>query len=154
MFRRGILRLVIQRVSEASVKINQETVGAIGKGFMILVGVGLEDTEADVEYLVRKVSKMRIFEDEEGKINRSIDQVKGSILSISQFTLYADTKKGNRPSFTSSAKPDLAVPLYEKFNTSLEAEGIRVETGQFGEDMKVSLINDGPVTIIIDSKDK
>ncbi|WP_080146393.1 D-aminoacyl-tRNA deacylase [Marinilactibacillus piezotolerans] len=148
------MRLVIQRVSEASVKINQETVGAIGKGFMILVGVGLEDTEADVEYLVRKVSKMRIFEDEEGKINRSIDQVKGSILSISQFTLYADTKKGNRPSFTSSAKPDLAVPLYEKFNTSLEAEGIRVETGQFGEDMKVSLINDGPVTIIIDSKDK
>lgn len=154
MFRRDILRLVIQRVSEASVKINQETVGAIGKGFMILVGVGHEDTEADVEYLVRKVSKMRIFEDEEGKMNLSIDQVKGSVLSISQFTLYADTKKGNRPSFTSSAKPNLAIPLYEKFNTCLEAEGIRVETGRFGEDMKVSLINDGPVTIIIDSKDK
>ncbi|WP_208559649.1 D-aminoacyl-tRNA deacylase [Marinilactibacillus kalidii] len=148
------MRLVIQRVSEAQVKVDQEIIGAIEKGLMILVGISEEDTEEDVDYLVKKASNMRIFEDLEGKMNLSLKQVEGSILSISQFTLLADTKKGNRPSFTASAKPDKAIPLYESFNQKLRAQEIVVETGQFGADMKVSLINDGPVTITIDSKVK
>nr|WP_244244630.1 D-aminoacyl-tRNA deacylase [Marinilactibacillus kalidii] len=148
------VRLVIQRVSEAQVKVDQEIIGAIEKGLMILVGISEEDTEEDVDYLVKKASNMRIFEDLEGKMNLSLKQVEGSILSISQFTLLADTKKGNRPSFTASAKPDKAIPLYESFNQKLRAQEIVVETGQFGADMKVSLINDGPVTITIDSKVK
>lgn len=148
------MRLVIQRVTEARVEINGEIIGSIGTGMVILVGISQEDTEDDVIYLVRKVRNMRIFEDSQGKMNLSIDQVKGSVLSVSQFTLYADTKKGNRPSFVNAAKPDHSAPLYEKFNASLSSEGINVETGIFGEDMKVSLLNDGPVTIIIDSKNK
>ncbi|MEC6747386.1 D-aminoacyl-tRNA deacylase [Marinilactibacillus sp. XAAS-LB27] len=148
------MRLVVQRVLEAQVKIDNEIVGSIDKGLMILVGVGENDSEEDVDYLVQKASNMRIFEDESGKMNLSLQQVEGSILSVSQFTLYADTKKGNRPSFTRSAKPDKAIPLYEQFNQSLRNQGVRVETGRFGADMKVSLVNDGPVTITIDSQNR
>lgn len=148
------MRLVVQRVLEAQVKIDNEIVGSIDKGLMILVGVGENDSEEDVDYLVQKASNMRIFEDENGKMNLSLQQVEGSILSVSQFTLYADTKKGNRPSFTRSAKPDKAIPLYEQFNQSLRNQGVRVETGRFGADMKVSLVNDGPVTITIDSQNR
>ncbi|WHZ31746.1 D-aminoacyl-tRNA deacylase [Desemzia incerta] len=148
------MRVVIQRSKKASVSINQEIVGAIDHGFVLLVGIGEEDTQEDVEYLVRKISKMRIFEDWEGKMNLSLADVGGEILSISQFTLHANTKKGNRPSFIEAAKPDRAIPLYDAFNQQLREQGFKVEVGQFGADMQVSLVNDGPVTILIDSKQK
>lgn len=148
------MRVVIQRSKKASVSINQEIVGAIDQGFVLLVGIGEEDTQEDVEYLVRKISKMRIFEDGEGKMNLSLADVEGEILSISQFTLHANTKKGNRPSFIEAAKPDRAIPLYDAFNQQLREQGFKVEVGQFGADMQVSLVNDGPVTILIDSKQK
>lgn len=148
------MRLVIQRVSQAKVEIDQQVVGEIEQGFMVLVGVEEADEQEDVDYLVRKVSKMRIFADEEGKMNLSLDQVGGKVLSISQFTLHADTRKGNRPSFTRSAHPEKGQQLYESFNHGLEEAGIPVETGEFGADMQVSLTNDGPVTILIDSKDR
>jgi len=148
------MRVIIQRVSEANVKIDGKINGGIEKGFMILVGVEEEDTQEDIDYLVKKVSKMRIFEDENGKMNLSIDKVGGKILSISQFTLHASTKKGNRPSFIGAAPPDYANKLYEKFNQGLRETGLEVETGEFGADMKVSLVNDGPVTITVDSKNK
>lgn len=148
------MRAVIQRVSQAKVVVDDNTVGQIGKGFMILLGVHEQDTQADVDYLVGKISKLRVFEDEQQKMNRSIIDVGGEILSISQFTLFADTKKGNRPSFVQAAKPDTAIPLYEAFNEGLRQAGIPVETGIFGADMKCHLVNDGPVTIIIDSQNK
>lgn len=148
------MRAVIQRVSQAKVVVDDNTVGQIGKGFMILLGVHEEDTQADVDYLVGKISKLRVFEDDQQKMNRSIIDVDGKILSISQFTLFADTKKGNRPSFVQAAKPDVAIPLYEAFNEGLRQAGIPVETGIFGADMKCHLVNDGPVTIIIDSQNK
>lgn len=148
------MRLVIQRVSQAKVEIDGEILGQINRGFMILVGVEEADTQEDVDYLVRKVAKMRIFNDEEDKMNLSLEQVGGEVLSISQFTLHADTKKGNRPSFIRAARPEQGNELYQSFNKGLEAEGIHVETGEFGGDMQVTLTNDGPVTIIIDSKDK
>lgn len=148
------MRAVIQRVSQAKVVVDDNTVGQIGKGFMILLGVHEEDTQADVDYLVGKISKLRVFEDDQQKMNRSIIDVGGEILSISQFTLFADTKKGNRPSFVQAAKPDVAIPLYESFNEGLRQVGIPVETGIFGADMKCHLVNDGPVTIIIDSQNK
>lgn len=148
------MRAVIQRVSQAKVVVDDNTVGQIGKGFMILLGVHEQDTQADVDYLVGKISKLRVFEDEQQKMNRSIIDVGGEILSISQFTLFADTKKGNRPSFVQAAKPDTAIPLYEAFNEGLHQVGIPVETGIFGADMKCHLVNDGPVTIIIDSQNK
>lgn len=148
------MRAVIQRVTQAEVKINQKSVGKINRGFMILLGIHESDDLEDVAYLVRKISKLRVFEDNAGKMNLSIEEAKGSILSVSQFTLYADTKKGNRPSFTEAARPEVAIPLYELFNKQLKGLGILVETGEFGADMAVSLINDGPVTIIIDTKDK
>ena len=148
------MRAVIQRVSQAKVVGDDNTVGQIGKGFMILLGVHEEDTQADVDYLVGKISKLRVFEDDQQKMNRSIIDVDGKILSISQFTLFADTKKGNRPSFVQAAKPDTAIPLYEAFNEGLRQAGIPVETGIFGADMKCHLVNDGPVTIIIDSQNK
>lgn len=148
------MRVVIQRSKKASVSINQEIVGAIDQGFVLLVGIGEEDTQEDVEYLVRKISKMRVFEDGEGKMNLSLADVEGEILSISQFTLHANTKKGNRPSFIEAAKPDRAIPLYDAFNQQLREQGFKVEVGQFGADMQVSLVNDGPVTILIDSKQK
>jgi D-tyrosyl-tRNA(Tyr) deacylase len=148
------LKAVIQRVSQAQVSIDGKTVGSIAQGFMILLGIHEADTPEDVAYLVRKISKLRVFEDNDGKMNLSVQEVKGSILSISQFTLYADTKKGNRPSFIEAARPEKAVPLYELFNEQLVQQEIPVETGRFGADMAVSLINDGPVTIIIDTREK
>lgn len=148
------MRAVIQRVSQAKVVVDENTVGQINRGFMILLGVHEQDTQADVDYLVGKISKLRVFEDEQQKMNRSIMDVGGEILSISQFTLFADTKKGNRPSFVQAAKPDTAIPLYEAFNEGLRQVGIPVETGIFGADMKCHLVNDGPVTIIIDSQNK
>lgn len=148
------MKVIIQRVSEANVKIDGKVNGEIDKGFMVLVGVEDEDTQEDVDFLVKKVSKMRIFEDEEGKMNLSINKVGGKILSISQFTLYASTKKGNRPSFMGAAAPEYANEMYQKFNEGLREAGLEVETGEFGADMKVSLVNDGPVTITIDSKNK
>lgn len=148
------MRAVIQRVKEASVAIDNEIVGAIQRGFMVLLGIHEDDTLEDVAYLTRKIEKLRVFEDTEGKMNLDIAAVNGQILSISQFTLYADTKKGNRPSFVKAARPEVAIPLYEAFNQSLEMQGLGVATGQFGANMQIALINDGPVTIIIDSKEK
>lgn len=147
------MKVVLQRVKSASVTIEDVVVGAINQGYLLLVGVGPDDTKEDVQYLARKISGMRIFSDENGKMNLSIHQVNGSILSISQFTLFADTKKGNRPSYTSAANPELAKSLYEELNVLLRDEhGIVVETGVFGADMQVSLVNDGPVTILLDTK--
>lgn len=147
------MKAVIQRVAEANVQIDQQIVGEIQQGFVVLLGIHEGDQMSDVDYLVRKISQMRIFSDDAGKMNRSIQDVKGAILSISQFTLYADTKKGNRPSFIKAARPEKAIPLYEAFNQKLAAEGISVATGEFGADMQVSLINDGPVTITIDTRE-
>ena len=147
------MKVVLQRVKSANVTIEDVVVGAINQGYLLLVGVGPDDTKEDVQYLARKISGMRIFSDENGKMNLSIHQVNGSILSISQFTLFADTKKGNRPSYTSAANPELAKTLYEELNVLLRDEyGIVVETGVFGADMQVSLVNDGPVTILLDTK--
>lgn len=148
------MRVVIQRVSEAKVVADGIESGAINKGLLLLIGVEEADTNEDVDYLTRKISNMRIFEDEAGKMNLSLKEVDGEILSISQFTLHADTKKGNRPSFIKAARPDQADQLYEELNDKLRAEGFKVEVGVFGADMDVSLVNDGPVTILIDSKNK
>jgi D-tyrosyl-tRNA(Tyr) deacylase len=148
------MRVVIQRVSEASVTIESEITGQINKGLMILVGICPEDNLQDIQWLTQKIANLRVFGDEDGKMNLSITDIKGEILLISQFTLYASTKKGNRPSFIQSAKPEIAIPLYEQFINSLKETGIPIQTGKFGADMKISLTNDGPVTIIIDSKNK
>lgn len=148
------MRVIIQRTKQASVSIEESIVGEITHGFVLLVGIEEKDQQEDIEYLVRKISKMRIFEDTQGKMNLSIEDVGGEILSISQFTLHADTKKGNRPSFIKAAKPDIAIPIYDAFNNQLRAAGLTVQTGTFGADMQVSLVNDGPVTIIIDSKQR
>ena len=147
------MKAVIQRVSESSVTINSNVVGKIGIGFMILLGIEHEDSDEDIEWLVQKISKLRVFSDSDGKMNLSISDVNGSFLVISQFTLHASTKKGNRPSYIKAARPEQAIPLYEQFLSRLtQVSGLKVETGEFGGDMKVSLVNDGPVTIIIDSK--
>lgn len=148
------MRVVVQKVTEASVSVDGEILGEIDKGFMLLVGIGKDDAQEDVSYLARKVSNLRVFEDEEGKMNRSLKDVDGAILSISQFTLFADTKKGNRPSFTNAAAPEIGEALYQEFNELLRAEGFSVASGKFGAHMAVALINDGPVTILIDSKNK
>lgn len=149
------MKAVIQRVSQASVTINNEIKGKIDFGFLILLGVTEDDSLEDADWLIGKISNMRIFGDNEGKMNLSIQDIKGSFLVISQFTLYASTKKGNRPSFIKAAKPDIAIPLYEYFVKRLhQTTQLKVKTGEFGADMKVNLINDGPVTIIIDSKNK
>ncbi|MGF2158990.1 D-aminoacyl-tRNA deacylase [Enterococcus avium] len=148
------MRAVIQRVSEASVTIDEQVVGKIGRGFMILLGIHEEDTQEDADYLIRKIPLLRVFEDAEGKMNQSLQDVGGSVLSVSQFTLYADTKKGNRPSFVKAARPETAIPLYKYFNEGLRKAGLVVETGEFGGDMDVALINDGPVTILFDTRDK
>jgi len=145
------MRIVIQRVSQASVRIDGKIAGEIQQGLLLLVGICPEDGQEDIEYAVRKISQMRIFSDQEDKMNLSVQDVGGQILSISQFTLYADTKKGNRPAFTGAAKPDLATALYDQFNQKL-AQTVPVQTGEFGADMKVSLVNDGPVTIVLDTK--
>ena len=146
------MRVVLQRVSHASVTVEEKVIGKIKRGFLLLVGVTHDDAMEDMEYLVRKIVQMRIFEDEEGKLNRSIQDIGGEILSVSQFTLYADTKKGNRPSFSKAAPGDVALEMFDQFNGLLRETGIPVETGQFGADMKVELLNDGPVTILLDSK--
>ena len=147
--------VVIQRVSEASVKINQNIQGSIGSGFMILLGICHEDNQEDIQWLCKKIVNLRVFGDQEGRMNLSIKDVEGGILLISQFTLHASTKKGNRPSFIDAARPEVAIPLYEQFIQQLEQElGQAIQTGEFGADMKVSLINDGPVTIMIDSKNR
>ena len=146
------MRIVLQRVAHASVTVEEKVIGKIQRGFLLLVGVTHDDTMEDMEYLVRKIVQMRIFEDEEGKLNRSIQDIGGEILSVSQFTLYADTKKGNRPSFSKAAPGDVAIEMFEQFNGLLRETGVPVETGQFGADMKVELLNDGPVTILLDSK--
>ena len=149
------MRIVLQRVKSASVSIDEVVVGNINQGFLLLVGVGPEDTSDDASFLARKIAGMRIFSDENGKMNLSIDQIGGKILSVSQFTLFADTKKGNRPSFTGAAIPERATKLYEEFNEMLSKEyGLTVETGEFGADMQVSHVNDGPVTIILDTKNQ
>ena len=145
------MKIVLQRVKEASVTIDGEVHGAIGKGYMILVGFNEEDNHEIIDRLVEKVIHLRVFEDENQKMNRSLLDVEGSILSISQFTLYADCRKGRRPSFINAAKPDVSSPLYDYFNESLRNQRIHVETGIFGADMKVSLLNDGPFTILLDS---
>ena len=146
------MRVVLQRVSHASVTVEEKVIGKIQRGFLLLVGVTHDDAMEDMEYLVRKIVQMRIFEDEDGKLNRSIQDIGGEILSVSQFTLYAETKKGNRPSFSKAAPGDVAIEMFEQFNGLLRETGVPVETGQFGADMKVELLNDGPVTILLDSK--
>lgn len=149
------MRIVIQRVSEASVTIEQKIVAQINQGLLILVGIEEIDTLEDVNWLVSKIVNLRIFGDENEVMNLSVKDVNGDIIVVSQFTLHASTKKGNRPSYIKAAKPDFAIPMYETFVKQLEIElGKKVQTGQFGADMKVGLINDGPVTIIIDSKNK
>ena len=147
------MRLVIQRVSEASVTVDSVVTGRIGPGLMILCGIEGDDTAEDAAWLVQKVAQMRIFSDAEGKMNLSVKDIGGGVLVVSQFTLHASTKKGNRPSFIRAARPEQAIPLYEQFMSLLETEtGRPVERGIFGADMKVALINDGPVTITMDSK--
>ncbi len=146
---------VIQRVSEASVTIEGQIKGKIDTGFLILLGITHTDTQEDLEWLARKIVGMRIFGDAEGKMNLDLKSVNGNILLISQFTLHANTKKGNRPSFIEAARPDVAIPLYEKMIQQLSQElGQPIQTGEFGADMKVALLNDGPVTIVIDSKNR
>ena len=146
------MKVVLQRVSEARVTVENQVVGEIGAGLMLLVGVGQEDTEQDLVWMADKLAGLRIFEDDAGKMNLSVEDVKGSILSVSQFTLYGDCRKGRRPNFMGAAKPELAESFYEQFNDRLRARGLRVETGRFGAMMDVSLVNDGPVTLILDSR--
>ena len=149
------MKVVIQRVRECSVTIEGEIKSAIGQGLLILLGIANEDTEEDTNWLCKKISQLRIFSDDEGKMNLSVMDVKGELLVVSQFTLHASTKKGNRPSYIQAAKPDFAIPMYENFVKQLaKTSAISVQTGEFGADMKVSLLNDGPVTILIDSKNK
>ena len=149
------MRAVIQRVSQSNVKVSGEVIGEIKGGLMVLVSFVDEDNDTDLDWMTKKIVNLRIFNDDEGKMNRSIQDVDGDILLISQFTLHGSTKKGNRPSFIKAAKPDLANVMYEKFIKILEQSlGKEIQTGEFGGDMKVSLVNDGPTTIIIDSKDK
>jgi D-tyrosyl-tRNA(Tyr) deacylase len=149
------MKIVIQRVSEASVTINEIKVAAIKKGLLILLGIVDDDTQDDIDFLVRKVANLRIFNDENEVMNTSLLDIDGEVIVVSQFTLQASTKKGNRPSYIKAAKPVIAIPLYENFVQTIEKElSKKVQTGEFGADMKVALINDGPVTIIIDSKNK
>lgn len=148
------MKVVLQRVSSASVSIDSVVKEKINRGFMLLIGVADSDGLEEIDYLVRKISHLRVFEDENDKMNLSLLNVAGQILSISQFTLYADTKKGNRPSFTKAGRPEHAQQIYNQFNESLQNAGIKVATGEFGADMAVSLVNDGPVTIIFDTDNK
>jgi D-tyrosyl-tRNA(Tyr) deacylase len=148
------MKVVLQRVSEASVKVDSEIVGKIEKGLMLLIGVDENDENTDADWLVKKVLDVRVFSDEEGKMNHSVKDLNGEILCISQFTLISDYKKGNRPSYIKAAKPDKAIPLFEYFKDELKKSGLKIESGIFGADMKVSLINDGPVTLVFDSKTK
>jgi len=146
------MRIIVQRVKKASVEVENKVVGKINNGLLLLVGFTHDDTESDIDYLVKKVLNLRIFDDENGVMNKSVLDVNGSILSVSQFTLYADTKKGNRPSYVSAMKGEEAIKLYETFNNKL-GNNINVETGVFGAEMDVHLINDGPITIILNSRE-
>ena len=149
------MRVVIQRVSEASVLINQEIIASVKNGLVVLVGIEKEDTNEDSLWLANKISQLRIFSDKDEKMNLSISEIDGEIIIVSQFTLHAKTKKGNRPSYIHTARPEQAIPLYEQFKKDLSlAIGKQVQSGEFGADMKVSLTNDGPVTILIDTKNK
>ncbi|WP_430399382.1 D-aminoacyl-tRNA deacylase [Flavobacterium sp.] len=149
------MRVVVQRVLQSSVAINNEIVAQIQKGLLVLVGIEEADSKDDIDWLTTKIVNLRIFEDENSVMNLSLKDINGEVIVVSQFTLHAATKKGNRPSYIKAAKPDVAIPLYETFVIQMELElGKKVQTGQFGADMKVSLVNDGPVTIIIDSKNK
>jgi len=149
------MRIVLQRVSEASVKIDNQIIGEISQGLLLLVGIEHEDDKPDADWLNQKVIGMRIFSDADDKMNLSIKEIKGEFLVVSQFTLHASTKKGNRPSFIQAARPEKAIPLYDYFCEQLQqVSESKVQTGKFGADMKVSLVNDGPVTIVIDSKDR
>ena len=149
------MRVVVQRLSQSNVKVSGEIIGEINEGLMVLVSFVDEDNDTDLGWMTKKIINLRIFNDDEGKMNRSVQEVGGDILLISQFTLHGSTKKGNRPSFIKAAKPDFANVMYERFIKVLEQTlGKEIQTGEFGGDMKVSLINDGPTTIIIDSKDK
>ncbi|UTT42007.1 D-aminoacyl-tRNA deacylase [Exiguobacterium aurantiacum] len=144
------MRVLLQRVKEASVTVEEETIGQIEAGYLLLVGVTHEDTETEVNWLADKVAGLRVFEDADEKMNLSIQDVDGKVLSVSQFTLYGDTLKGRRPAFTQAAKPDIAERLYEKFNERLRTHGLVVETGKFGAMMDVALVNDGPVTLMLE----
>ena len=148
------MKAVIQRVSEASVKVDGEIVGKIGNGLLLLIGIDEEDEQTDADWLIQKILNLRIFGDKEGKLNLSVLNISGEILCISQFTLIADYKKGNRPSFIKAAKPDKAIPLFDYFKTEIAKSNLKTESGIFAADMKVSLLNDGPVTIVMDSKTK
>lgn len=149
------MRALIQRVSEASVCVHNEVVGEIQQGLLVLLGIETVDTEEDVDWVVNKLVNMRIFNDDQGKMNASILDVHGDFLVISQFTLHASTKKGNRPSYMRAARPEVAIPLYESFVLKLQMQSDRkVETGEFGADMKVALVNNGPVTIMLDSRNR
>ena len=148
------MRVVIQRVSEASVKVDNQIVGEIGKGLMLLIGVDESDENSDADWLVKKILDVRVFSDEDGKMNHSVKDINGEILCISQFTLISDYKKGNRPSYIKAARPEKAIPLFEYFKDEMKKSGLKTESGIFGADMKVSLINDGPVTLVFDSKTK
>ena len=146
------MRCVVQRVTESSVTVDGETVGRIGPGLMVLIGVSTGDTDADLKYMAEKVPNLRIFDDENGVMNKSVLDAGGSILAVSQFTLYGDARGGRRPSYIRAAKPEEANALYERLVEAWRAKGIRVETGRFRTEMKVSLVNDGPVTILLDSE--
>jgi len=146
------MRAVLQRVSEAAVVVDEQTVGAIGRGLLVLLGVGREDDESDVRYLAQKTAGLRIFEDEQGRMNRSVSDMGGSVLVVSQFTLYGDCRKGRRPGFSDAAPPQRADRLYRDYVAQLQTLGLTVATGVFQADMKVSLVNDGPVTFLLDSK--
>jgi D-tyrosyl-tRNA(Tyr) deacylase len=149
------MRAVIQRVTEANCKVDDKITGSIGLGFLVLLGIEDADTDEDVQWLAQKITNLRVFGDENGLMNKALADINGEILLISQFTLFAQTKKGNRPSFIRAAKPDKAIPMYEQMIKTLETlTGKKVETGIFGADMKISLLNDGPVTIIMDTKNR
>jgi D-tyrosyl-tRNA(Tyr) deacylase len=145
------MRAVVQRVSRCKVAVDERTAGEIGRGLLVLLGVGREDTEADAAYLAEKIAGLRIFEDSDGKMNRSVLDVSGSVLAVSQFTLYGDARRGKRPSFDGAAPPEQARRLYEFFVQRIQALGLRCETGRFQEMMQVELVNEGPVTILLDS---
>lgn len=148
------MRVILQRVNYANVSVAKKTIGNINKGLLVLLGIEEQDTEQDVLWLSNKIIGLRIFSDEKGKMNYSIKDIEGEVLVVSQFTLFASTKKGNRPSFTKSAKLSTAIPLYENFISQMKKSGLKVETGEFGADMQIELVNDGPVTLQIDTKNK
>lgn len=148
------MKIVVQRVKEANVKVDNEIVGKISEGLMLLIGVDEDDDTNDADWLIKKIIDLRIFSDQEGKMNLSVKDISGEILCISQFTLISDYKKGNRPSYIKAAKQEKAIPLFEYFKQEIKKSGLKIESGIFGADMKVSLLNDGPVTLVFDSKTK